>query len=245
MPEDIQACLHAGVLPACYEGTAIDVELQEQSALGCFAREEDDTVTCPMGEVLHKVKAKGKSSVYANKDACRQCKNRCTSSKNHKTVLFGPGVVRVGVKMYGKQEAVVHAPPIGHVFHNSFYRKDHDKKKVLLKIRADKEKLKQRMCSGEHPFGTIKWYDGAHIVSRKREGYGGNWAEFSGIQPETRDQYGGNEEIDRSNGEITPLPFYLPWNCPKTMQKATLKNAKNPLIERVFRQIVAEKATGG
>jgi len=29
------------------------------------------------------------------------------------------------------------------------------------------------------------------------------------------------------------------------MQKATLKNAKNPLIERVFRQIVAEKATGG
>jgi len=59
---------------------------------------------------------------------------------------------------------VVHAPPIGHVFHNSFYRKDHDKKKVLLKIRADKEKLKQRMCSGEHPFGTIKWYDGAHYV---------------------------------------------------------------------------------
>lgn len=164
LPENIHTCLHAGVLPACYEGTAIDVELQEQSALGCFTREEDDTVTCPMGEVLHKVKDKGKSSVYASKDACRQCKNRCTSSKNHKTVLFGPGAVRVGVRMYGKQEDVVHAPPTGHVFHNSFYRKDHDKKKVLLKIRGDKEKLKQRMCSVEHPFGTIKWYDGAHYV---------------------------------------------------------------------------------
>lgn len=164
LPGNIGTCLHAGVLPACYEGTAIDVELQEKKALGCFTREEDDTVTCPMGQVLHKVKSKGKSSIYANKDACRQCKNRCTSSKNHKTVLFGPDVVRVGVKMYGKQEDVVHAPPTGHVFHNSFYRREHDKKKVLLKIRADKEKLKQRMCSVEHPFGTIKWYDGAHYV---------------------------------------------------------------------------------
>ncbi|MEA4853367.1 MAG: transposase, partial [Christensenella sp.] len=48
--------------------------------------------------------------------------------------------------------------------HNSFYRKDGIKKKVLLTIREDKHKLKQRMCSVEHPFGTIKWYDGAHYL---------------------------------------------------------------------------------
>lgn len=37
---------------------------------------------------------------------------------------------------------------------------------------------------------------------------------------------------------MIPLSFFFLWNCPKTMQKATLENAKNPLYERVFRQIV-------
>ena len=35
-------------------------------------------------------------------------------------------------------------------------------KKVVLRIQDDKEKLKQRMCLSEHPFGTVKWYRGAH-----------------------------------------------------------------------------------
>ena len=38
---------------------------------------------------------------------------------------------------------------------------------------------------------------------------------------------------------MIPLSLFFLWNCPKTMQKATLENAKNPLYERVFRQIVA------
>lgn len=163
-PEDIAACIHAGVLPQCYEETSIAVELVKEEAMGCFTLEEDGSVTCPMGQTLSKVKIKGQSTVYASKDACRQCTNRCTSSKGHKTVLFGPDTVRVGVRMFGKQEEVVNAPPVGHVFHNSFYRKDGIKKKVLLTIREDKHKLKQRMCSVEHPFGTIKWYDGAHYL---------------------------------------------------------------------------------
>lgn len=163
-PEDIAKCLHAGVLPRCYEGSNIEVELQEKSALGCFTRTEYDTVECPMGKTLSKIKDKGLSKVYANKDACRQCKNRCTSSKNHKTVLFGAEATHVGVKMYCKQENIVNPPPKDHVFHNSFYRKDNPEKKVILTIREDKEKLKQRKCSVEHPFGTIKWYDGAHYL---------------------------------------------------------------------------------
>lgn len=36
-PEDIQKCIKAGVLPKCYENTAIEVELQEQSALTCLS----------------------------------------------------------------------------------------------------------------------------------------------------------------------------------------------------------------
>jgi len=42
-PENIQKCIAAGVLPKCYEGTAIEVELQEQSALSCFSLTEDGT----------------------------------------------------------------------------------------------------------------------------------------------------------------------------------------------------------
>ena len=46
-PEDIQKCISAGVLPACYEGTAIEVELQEQTELSCFILNEGGTVMLP------------------------------------------------------------------------------------------------------------------------------------------------------------------------------------------------------
>ena len=55
-PEDIQKCIKAGVLPACYENTAIDIELQEQSKVSCFLLNEGGTVTCPMGNILSKIK---------------------------------------------------------------------------------------------------------------------------------------------------------------------------------------------
>ena len=72
-PEDIEKCLHAGVLPECYENTAVSVEVQELSTISCFIRNDDDTVTCPMGAKLSKLKMKGKSAVYGSKEACRQC----------------------------------------------------------------------------------------------------------------------------------------------------------------------------
>lgn len=31
-------------------------------------------------------------------------------------------------------------------------------------IKEDPEKIRQRMCLSEHPFGTVKWYDGAHYL---------------------------------------------------------------------------------
>ena len=166
-PEDIQKCISAGVLPKCYEGTAIEVELQEQTAISCFTLNDDGTVTCPMGNILSKVKMRGKNTIYANKDACRQCPNRCTGSKNHKTVSFGPNTKYVPVRMFG---SIWHSlntipddiPP--NPYNHSLERKDHIKKKVVLRIKEDKEKLKKRMCLSEHPFGTMKWYDGAHYL---------------------------------------------------------------------------------
>jgi transposase len=34
----------------------------------------------------------------------------------------------------------------------------------MLKIQPDPRKLKDRKCLSEHPFGTIKWYHGAHYL---------------------------------------------------------------------------------
>lgn len=163
-PEDIHKCLHAGVLPNCYENTAITVELQQETEVGCFTRNDDDTVTCPMGFTLNRLKGKGAGTVYGSKDACRQCPNRCTSGKGHKTVYFGPDTKHVAVKMFSSSIYPVRKPPQDHVFHNAFYRDDGTRRKILLRIREDKKKLKTRMCTVEHPFGTIKWYDGAHYL---------------------------------------------------------------------------------
>jgi transposase len=170
-PEDIQKCLHAGVLPKCYENTAVSVELQGQAIIGCFTNNFDDTVTCPMGQTLWKTKTKGVNTVYASREACRLCPNRCTpSSKNHKTVLFGPATTHVATWMYGSGHHEVIRPPDYHVYHNAFFVKKPVEKKVVVRIREDKEKQKLRMCLSEHPFGTVKWYHGAnHFLCRGKE----------------------------------------------------------------------------
>lgn len=166
-PADIQQCLHAGVLPDCYKNTAVSVEVQELSAISCFVRNSNGVVTCPNGEILAKTKTKGKNTIYANKDACRQCKNRCTSSRNYKSVSFGPDSDCVPVRMYGGSQALQKIPqgvrisPSNHTLDRSDYLA---KKKVVIRIKEDKEKLKQRMCLSEHPFGTVKWYHGAHYL---------------------------------------------------------------------------------
>ncbi len=166
-PDDIQKCISAGVLPKCYEGTGIEVELQEKSILSCFSLNEDGTVTCPMGNILSKVRIKGRNTEYACKDACRQCPNRCTSSTGNKRVSFSQGTKYVPVKMYGSTRHKLNSIPPGEApnpGNHALYRKDHAEKKVVIRIKDDKEKLKQRMCLSEHPFGTVKWYHGAHYL---------------------------------------------------------------------------------
>jgi len=164
-PEDIQKCIAAGVLPSCYENTAIAVELQEQTELSCFTLNMNGTVTCPMNNILSKTKQKGTNTIYANKDACRQCPNKCTSSKSHKTVSFGPNTKYVAVRMFGSAKCILNPIPTDvfqNTFNHSLDRKDYIQKKVVLSVREDKPKLKERMCLSEHPFGTVKWYHGAH-----------------------------------------------------------------------------------
>ena len=140
------------------------MELKEQTELSCFSLNVDGTVTCPMGCTLTKIKTKGKSIVYASKETCRQCQNRCTDSKNYKTVSFGPDTKIVPVRMYGKPEQKLNQLPEGFVPYNSFDRKDKCKKQVILRINEAPDKIHERMCLSEHPFGTVKWYGGAHYL---------------------------------------------------------------------------------
>ena len=167
-PEDIQKCLHAGVLPKCYEETAISVELQGMSQLSCFILRDDGKVICPMGNILSKTKKRGNNTIYANKDACRQCPNRCTSGRGHKTVSFGPDTNCVPVIVYGNPKYKLNKIPENakiSPFNHTLDRKNCQKpKKVVIRIKEDKEKIKERMCLSEHPFGTVKWFHGAHYL---------------------------------------------------------------------------------
>lgn len=112
-PEDLQKCISAGILPKCYEGTAIEVEVKEQTERNCLSLNEDGTATCPMGCILKKIRTRGRNSVYASKEARRQCQNRCISSENHKTLSFGSETNCVPVRMYGKAGQKLNRIPEG------------------------------------------------------------------------------------------------------------------------------------
>ena len=167
-PQTIQKCIHAGVLPVCYEGTSLSIELQTENKIGCFTRLENNTVICPMGHILSQVRHREShgTRVYGNRDACRQCLNRCTRSHNPKFVEFGENTTNITARMYGSVPVKNQLPeeaelnPNNHVLE----RRNPKPNKVMLTIRPDKEKLRERMCLSEHPFGTVKWYDGAHYV---------------------------------------------------------------------------------
>ena len=171
--EDIQTCLHAGVLPDCYEGTNISVETQELSQLSCFIRHEDGSVTCPMGKPLFKHTDKKYGTVYGSREACRTCKNRCTDSKDGKTVCIGYESSVVPVLMYGSGSFDVQSLPEGYVVspnNHSLNRKGRAEKRVILTVKRDVQRQQLRKEVAEHPFGTIKWYDGAyHFLCRGTE----------------------------------------------------------------------------
>jgi len=117
---------------------------------------------------LTKLKTKGKNSVYASKEACRQCQTRCTGSRGNKAVSFGPNTNCVPVRMYGSPgQRLNRIPENARIspYNHTLDRKDYAQpKQVILRIKGAPEKIHERMCLSEHPFGTVKWYDGAHYL---------------------------------------------------------------------------------
>ena len=171
--QDIQACLHAGVLPDCYENTNISIEVQELSCVSCFIRHEDGTVTCPMGKQMYKHEDKKYGTQYGSREACRTCKNRCTDSKEGKTVNIGYNSNAVPVVMYGSGELAVQQLPEDYIIspnNHSLSRKNRAEKRIKLTIRRDMQRQQVRKEVAEHPFGTVKWYDNAyHFLCRGME----------------------------------------------------------------------------
>jgi hypothetical protein len=102
-----------------------------------------------MGKIFTKLKIRGQKTIYGNKDACRQCPNRCTAGKSPKTICFSPNTKYIPVKMYGSIKFELDKIPddfIQTTPYNSFNRKDEIKKKVVLRIKEDVINMKDRMC---------------------------------------------------------------------------------------------------
>lgn len=160
---DIRDCLHAGVLPDCYEGRDLTVELQYEGELSCFIRHEDGSVTCPAGKQLFFQGEKKNGKTYGSKEACRSCTNRCTDGKSFRTVKFGPHTRYVPVRMYCSPCRPLQAiPDIKQPDHfHAFGRVKREPARVMVFIRRNRAKLKERFRVSEHPFGTVKFYDGA------------------------------------------------------------------------------------
>ena len=162
-PEKIQACLHAGVLPECYEGTSVSIEFQKdnESILSCFTLNDNGTVTCPMGNTLFAARKKGNQIYYSSKAACRFCTNKCTHSK-FKVVAFGPDAKYVPVRMNPCNDYQMPLMPKGVKLPNNFKKKSD--KKVLIRMKHTDEMATKRMSLSEHPFGTVKWHNFGHYV---------------------------------------------------------------------------------
>lgn len=171
-PEDIKKCLRSGVIPRCYDGIVYDIKVDGKKVVidnendliieqlseeeireraienSTFERDlRTNTVFCPAGERLSQ-KSKNEYMIrYANKVACKHCKNKCTTS-NFKEVGFKKN-----------QKTVVPKNSTAERPRNKRNKKTTTMSIVTLKLKIDRSKLKKRMQTSEHSQGTMKTVD--------------------------------------------------------------------------------------
>ena len=180
--EELSRALHAGVIPDAYKDVIERIEVKEVRRLvrdeqleekvksiygteeemmarakeGYFVRDpERNLVYCPNGEILRQKCMKTNGNIrYANKNACRHCKNRdkCYKGKNEwKEIDFTKDKLEKPCKDWLKAEG--RTVPDEKKKRNGHFEM---KKVVRFFFKPDREKMSQRMCLSEHPFGTIK-----------------------------------------------------------------------------------------
>lgn len=187
-PEELKKSLHAGKIPEAYKDVISDMEVKEvrrkvkedladiekseaiygtpeemlaRAKEGYFVRDpERNLVYCPEGEVLRQKCIKKNGNIrYANKNACKHCRNRnkCYKGKGEwKEIDFTKDTLEKSCKEWLKAE--------GKECENAKQAvKGHFEKVKVVKffLKPSFEKMSQRMCLSEHPFGTIKRAMGA------------------------------------------------------------------------------------
>lgn len=187
-PEELKKSLHAGKIPEAYKDVISDMEVKEvrrkvkedladiekseaiygtpeemlvRAKGGYFVRDpERNLVYCPEGEVLRQKCIKKNGNIrYANKNACKHCRNRnkCYKGKGEwKEIDFTKDTLEKPCKEWLKAE--------GKECENAKQAvKGHFEKVKVVKffLKPSFEKMSQRMCLSEHPFGTIKRAMGA------------------------------------------------------------------------------------
>lgn len=183
-PEELKKSLHAGVIPEAYKEAISDIEVKEvrrkvsdepepekpvkpmygtqekmmgRAKEGYFVRDaERNLVYCPNGGILRQKCVKKNGNIrYANKNACRHCRNRnkCYKGKNEwKEIDFGKDCLEKPCKDWLKAEGK--EPDKSKAATGKFH---YEKRKVVRFIlKPDRKKTSERMCLSEHPFGTIK-----------------------------------------------------------------------------------------
>lgn len=187
-PEELKKSLHAGKIPEAYKDVISDMEVKEvrrkvkedladiekseaiygtpeemlaRAKEGYFVRDpERNLVYCPEGEVLRQKCIKKNGNIrYANKNACKHCRNRnkCYKGKGEwKEIDFTKDTLEKPCKEWLKAE--------GKECENAKQAvKGHFEKVKVVKffLKPSFEKMSQRMYLSEHPFGTIKRAMGA------------------------------------------------------------------------------------
>jgi transposase len=149
--ENIKTCLEAGVLPNAYKDKGIEISVEEVDnwtldeecvELSFTLNEEGTAVICPNNSELNRVSRlhnRGRTR-FASRSACQNCLDKCTTSR-FKQVDMKDGQTVLTAKKHRKI------------------------KRVIMKLKPDKEKIRKRKSIVEHPFGTIKrWQDGAYVL---------------------------------------------------------------------------------
>jgi len=186
-PEELCKALHSGKIPEAYrdviskmEVTEVrmkvesdnqeqketvygtEEEMRERAAEGYFVRDpEQNLVYCPAGEVLRQKCVKKNGNIrYANRNACRHCRNRSRCYKGSggwKEIDFNKDTLEKPCKDWLNTEG--RKPDRC----NAVKRRWHYEKRKIVRffLKPSRKKMSERMCLSEHPFGTIKRAMGA------------------------------------------------------------------------------------
>jgi transposase len=180
---ELSKCLHSGEAPEAYKEVIEDMqicevrrkvkdtdeqqeeksvygteeEMMERAKEGYFVRDpERNLVYCPSGEILRQKCIKKNGNIrYANKNACRHCKNRnkCYKGRGEwKEIDFTKDKLEKPCKDWLEAEGKM-ASKEKTKKPKAVYEKI---KVVRFRLKPDRAKTSQRMCLSEHPFGTIK-----------------------------------------------------------------------------------------